>query len=300
MAAVACRIRKHTGIPVILLAHNLIPHENQPGTLFLTRRLLSNVDGLVALSASVADDARTFGPASRLMVIPHPVYDSYGDRCPKRKPSGSWDLTPVNDTCLFFGLVRKYKGLDLLLRAIPMVEARDVTVIVAGEFYDKKEDYLVLADELNINFRVIIRDEYIPDDVVKYYFSAADLVVQPYRSATQSGVTQIAYHFEVPMVVSDAGGLPEIVEDGVTGFVVKPEPEMIAGAINRFFSLPQQPGMLRMSGKEKKSSPGTSSRGAYSPLPERFNPETVFISRFRPGEVPGHTGRPERSDRKVP
>ncbi len=236
MSFIAGRIKKRAGITIILLAHNLIPHERQPGTIFLTRRLLGNVSGLVALSASVVSDAKSVSAGIPAMMIPHPVYDSYGEKVNRDEALGYLGLEAGKKYILFFGLVRKYKGLDLLIKALPLVQDPDVIVLVAGEFYDKREEYQGLIDKLDLGSRIIIRDEYIPDDEVKYYFSAASLVVQPYRSATQSGVTQIAYHFEVPMVVSDVGGLPEIVEDGVTGYVIKTEPEAVAGAINRYFS----------------------------------------------------------------
>ncbi len=252
MGYIAGRIKKKPGITVLLLAHNLIPHEHQPGTVFLTRRLLRNVNGLVALSGSVVRDAKKILPGLPAIVIPHPVYDSYGEKEDRATSLSHLGLSTGKKYILFFGLVRKYKGLDILLRALPLVKTEDLAVLVAGEFYDKKEEYLALADELNIRHMIILRDEYIPDDEVKYYFSAADLVVQPYRSATQSGVTQIAYHFEVPMVVSDVGGLPEIVEDGVTGFVVRPEPEEIAGAIDRFFFSPDKEKFIAGVRKRKK------------------------------------------------
>ncbi|MGB6038090.1 MAG: glycosyltransferase, partial [Cryomorphaceae bacterium] len=138
---------------------------------------------------------------------------------------------------LFFGFVRKYKGLDLLMEGFAQSGLKDqkVKLIVAGEFYDDSATYFDLAKELHIEEAMVFRNEYIPETEVKNYFGAADIVAQTYRSATQSGVTQIAYHFERPMLVTDVGGLSEIVPHGKAGFVVDPNPEAIAESLARFF-----------------------------------------------------------------
>ncbi|MFI5220129.1 MAG: glycosyltransferase, partial [Bacteroidia bacterium] len=145
---------------------------------------------------------------------------------------------------LFFGFIRKYKGLDLLLEAMADERIRNekIKLIVAGEFYEDRKYYDDIIEKHNLKDQLILRTDYIPDDEVKYYFGAADLIVQPYRSATQSGISQIAYHFEKPMVVTNVGGLPEIVPHGKAGFVVYAEPNEIAGAILSFYH----------SGKEKE------------------------------------------------
>nr|HRC92781.1 glycosyltransferase [Bacteroidia bacterium] len=133
------------------------------------------------------------------------------------------------------GFIRKYKGLDILLQAMPLIKNKNLKLIVAGEFYESKEEYLNLIKAHHLENAIILRDEYIPKDDVRYYFSVADLVVQPYRSATQSGVTQIAYSFDKPMVVTNVGGLPEMVTDGISGFVTDVNPNAIANAVDRFF-----------------------------------------------------------------
>lgn len=138
---------------------------------------------------------------------------------------------------MFFGFIRDYKGLDLLLHAInhEYFRKNDIKCIVAGEYYGNEEKYNTLINELNIRDLLILKTDFIPDNEVKYYFCAVDLVVQPYKTATQSGISQLAYHFEKPMVVTDVGGLAEIVENGKAGYVVKPEPEKIKDAVIEFF-----------------------------------------------------------------
>jgi glycosyltransferase involved in cell wall biosynthesis len=147
-------------------------------------------------------------------------------------------LCPAERYILFFGFIREYKGLDLLLEAMvdPDIRSLGIKLIVAGEFYEDEKPYFDLIHRLDIGDQIIFHSHFISDDEVRYYFSAASLVVQPYRSATQSGVTQVAYHFNKPMVVTNVGGLAEIVPDGQCGFVVTPEPAAIARAINEFFS----------------------------------------------------------------
>ncbi len=250
MGYISGKLRKH-GITVILLAHNLIPHESQSGPVILTRWLLRHVDGLVTLSASVKEDALKIRKGIPALVIPHPLYDNFGEKAGRGEAIRHLSLDESKKYILFFGLVRKYKGLDILLKALPLFADPDIVVIVAGEFYEKKVEYTTLIDELEMSDRVVISDGYIPDEDVRYYFSAAELVVQPYRSATQSGVTQIAYSFEIPMVVSDVGGLPEIVDNGRTGYVVKAIPEAVAAAVNTFFASGAQSEMIENVRKRK-------------------------------------------------
>ncbi|MCF8381149.1 MAG: glycosyltransferase [Bacteroidales bacterium] len=228
---------KHKPAKVILLAHNLIPHEKQPGSRFLTRRLLKNVNGLLSLSDSVKKDALNFRKNLPTLVIPHPVYDVYGKSVPEHEAKSRLNLEENTSYILFFGLIRKYKGLDILLRALPLLKHKKLKLLVAGEFYDSREEYMDLVEELGISDRVSFFGNFIPDHQVKLFFSASELVVQPYRTATQSGVTQIAYHFGVPMVVTRVGGLPEIVEEGKTGFLSEVNENSLALAIDQFFSL---------------------------------------------------------------
>ncbi|MGC9343259.1 MAG: glycosyltransferase [Bacteroidales bacterium] len=230
------RFLKRRKIKIILLAHNLIPHEAQPGAAFFTKKLLNQLNGMVCLSLSVKEDAHHFRPNLPVKVLPHPVYNIYGEKIDKKTALEKLSLSANYRYLLFFGLIRKYKGLDILLEALPEIKAKGWKLIVAGEFYENREDYDELIDKYNLEDKLIIYDNYIPDNEVGVLFSVADLVVQPYRSATQSGVTQISYYFGVPMIVTNVGGLPEIVDHGKTGYVVPPEPHWIAKAIDEFFS----------------------------------------------------------------
>lgn len=231
-------VARRLNCKVVAVVHNAVPHETRIGDIPFTRYFTGGVDGFVALTRSVADDLRGFAPNKPIAVSPHPVYDHYGDPEPTTAPARRrlfLDLEPKY--LLFFGLIREYKGLDLLLRALADERLRtlDVRLVVAGEFYGDRAPYDALITELRLEDRVTIRPDFIPDEQVADYFNAADLLVQPYKTATQSGVTQIAYHFELPMVVTDVGGLAEMVPDGRSGYVAAPEPEAIASAIERFF-----------------------------------------------------------------
>lgn len=230
-------IRRNQHTRIICILDNVIPHEHHVLGGMLTRYFLKPVDAFVAMSQQVLDDLRRFTdkPAT---LVPHPVYDVYGQAVDKHTACARLGLDPKKRYALFFGLIRAYKGLDLLLHAFaaPSVrELQDVYLIAAGEFYESPEPYLQLMEQLHLQDRVILHDHFIPDEEVKYYFSAADVIVQPYKSATQSGITQIAYHFEKPMIVTRVGGLPEMVMHQRTGLICEPEPEDIARAIVEFF-----------------------------------------------------------------
>jgi len=172
------------------------------------------------------------------VISPHPLFDNYSVPVSRAEAIVRLKLCPADRFILFFGFIREYKGLDLLLRAMAEQCVRDlgVKLIVAGEFYESEKPYFDLIHQLEVGDKITFHSHFISDDEVKYYFSAASLVVQPYRSATQSGVTQVAYHFNKPMIVTNVGGLAEIVPDGVCGYVVEPDPADIAGAICDFFS----------------------------------------------------------------
>lgn len=237
MGMVARLAKGNRSTRVIALCHNLIPHEHRPGDTLLTRWLLGSVDGVMALSQSVCDDVHRFRPQMPTVASPHPVYDSFGPREDRAEACRHLGLDPERRYLLFFGLIRSYKGLDWLLEALAQSKAvRDegYRLIVAGEFYSGEQQYREQAQTLGIDDRIEWHTHFIPDSEVRHYFSAADLVVQPYKTATQSGVTQIAYHFGCPMLVTRVGGLPEIVPHGKVGYVADPRPEAIAEAIDLF------------------------------------------------------------------
>lgn len=222
----------------IALVHNMIPHERTLLDKLLPPYFVKSMDGFVTLSKSVMDDVAKLDKRQKPKTwVPHPVYDHYGQRESREAALGHLGLDPQYRYLLFFGLVRAYKGLDLLIEALADERLRKypLRLLVAGEFYDDKEHYLKEIQSYGLGKTVIVRDDFIPDDQVKDYFNAADMVVQPYKSATQSGVTQIAYHFEKPMLVTDVGGLKEMVQDGLVGYVTAPDSQRIANALVDFF-----------------------------------------------------------------
>jgi len=247
----ARRIKKKSNAKVLAITHNLIPHEKHAFASDLTNYFVNSLDGIVCLSSSVLRDLRRFNKSISALYLPHPVYDIYGCKISRQEALGHLKLDPEKKYLLFFGLIRKYKGLDLLLRAFTRLNMPNLNLIVAGEFYENKSSYFAMAEEPGISGRVIFTDSFIPDEEVKYYFSVADLVVQPYISATQSGVTQIAYQFDCPMLVTNTGGLAEIVIDQKTGFVCEMDPDEIAGKISKFFREDMGPAMIENIKKEK-------------------------------------------------
>jgi glycosyltransferase involved in cell wall biosynthesis len=226
------------GVKRIALVHNMIPHEKSLLDKLLPPRFVKSMDGFVTLSKAVLDDVAKLDKCQKPKTwSPHPVYDQYGPIEPREQALERLGLDPQYRYVLFFGLVRPYKGLDLLIEAAAnkRLQKYNVKVLVSGEFYEPKEQYIDEIAGLGMEDRVVIHDHFIPDEQVKDYFNAADLVAQPYRSATQSGVTQIAYHFEKPMLVTDVGGLGEIVPNDKVGYVVYPEMHSIANALVDFY-----------------------------------------------------------------
>ena len=235
LGIISARARKNLHSRSIALVHNLIPHESRPGDQVLTRLFTRSMDGFVALSKEVLNDIKAFEPGRPATWHPHPIYDHFGPRIPRDEALRQLSLPADKKYLLFFGFIRPYKGLDILLRAMAQQTLKsrdDLRLIVAGEFYEDEKKYLNLIREVGIEEKVILHTKFIPDADVARYFSAADAVVQPYRSATQSGVTQIAYHFDVPMIVSNVGGLPEIVPHGKVGLVTEAEEVTLATAID--------------------------------------------------------------------
>ena len=234
------RCVKHKGTRRVAILHNLIPHEHRIGDKQFASYFIKSNDAFITLSRSVLEDIDQFDPRHKRPRIysPHPLYDHYGATLDRDEALQALDLDPQHRYALFFGFIREYKGLDLLLEAMADTRLRelDVRLIVAGEFYGDPKPYMEQIERLGIGDRIVLRTDFIPDSQVNRYFCAADIVTQPYKSATQSGVSQIAYHFEKPMVVTNVGGLPEIVPDGKAGFVVEPTPLAIADALVRYFS----------------------------------------------------------------
>jgi glycosyltransferase involved in cell wall biosynthesis len=226
---------KHT--KAIAIADNIIPHEKRPGDRQLTQYFVNSVDGFIVMSKSVKEEMKQFTTIKPVEYIPHPIYDNYGDLVSKDAALAHLNLEKGVEYALFFGFIRDYKGLDLLLNALAdtRLKNRNLKLIVAGEYYGNEAAYQTIIKTKKLDNQVIMRTKYIPNEEVKYYFGAADLVVQPYKTATQSGISQLAYHFEKPMVVTNVGGLPEIVENGKAGYVVEVAATAIADAIFDFF-----------------------------------------------------------------
>ncbi|OSZ82690.1 glycosyl transferase family 1 [Chitinophagaceae bacterium IBVUCB1] len=247
------RVRKNKHTKIVAITDNVIPHEARPGDMAFTKYFLKSADAFLAMSRDVLKDLRQFTDKPAVF-SPHPVYDNYGDAVSKLAACEKLRLNPNEKYILFFGFIRKYKGLDILLDAMKdeRIKQAGIKLIVAGEFYGDSDAYLQQVQNNGIANSVHLFTEFIPNDEIKYYFSAADLVVQPYRTATQSGITQVAYHFEKPMVVTNVGGLAEVVPDGKVGFVTEPEPTAIATAILRFFQPNALPNLQQDIATEKQ------------------------------------------------
>lgn len=246
------RRNKHTQLVSIL--DNVIPHEHRIGDKMFVRYFIRPTDSFVAMSKSVLSDLRLFTAEKPAVFSPHPLYDHYGERLNRETALSMLNLNADNRYVLFFGFIRGYKGLDLLLDAFAdnRLKKDGAKLIVAGEFYGDPEPYLKQIRNLQIEDRVVLCTDFIPDSEVNRYFSAADIVAQPYKTATQSGVTQIAFHFEKPMLVTNVGGLPEIVPDGKIGYVVEPDAKQIADALHRFFTENKQEEFEKNLIEEKK------------------------------------------------
>lgn len=202
-----------------------------------TKYFIKPIDAYVAMSKSVLEDTKQFNTLKPRVYCPHPLYDIFGEVIEKQKAKAHLGLKESVNYILFFGFIRDYKGLDLLIESFkdPRLQQLNLKLLVAGEFYSNEEAYLSLIKENQLGDYIELHTNFIPDGDVKYYFSAADMIVQPYKTATQSGISQIAYHFNKPMIVTNVGGLPEIVPDGKVGFVVERSPDSIASAVHRFY-----------------------------------------------------------------
>ena len=232
------RLAKSNGhTKVICIFDNVVPHEKRTGDNVLTRYFTNSIDGAIVMSRIVLNDLAIFREKIPVILSPHPLFDNYGAIIERKDALSKLNLNSEDSFLLFFGFIRAYKGLDLLIGAFSdkRLRNRKLKLIIAGEFYEDDTPYRDLIKKKNLENDVILFDHFIKDNEVPVFFSAADLVVQPYRSATQSGVTQIAFYFEKPMLVTDVGGLREIVTDQECGYVVKPEEGAIADAIVDFF-----------------------------------------------------------------
>lgn len=230
---------KHTKI--ICIADNIFPHEKIPGEKLLTKYFIKPVDAFITMSEKVLSDLHQFTKNKPAQFIPHPLYDNFGTRISKEEARKKLGINTGDKVLLFFGFIRKYKGLDILLNAIKILNSdsknKNLKLLIAGEFYEDEKNYQQLLNDPDIKDHLILHTNFIANSEVKYYLCAADCVMQPYRSATQSGVTPLAYHFEIPMIVTNVGGLPSLVPDKRVGLIAEPTAESIAQKIVEYFRL---------------------------------------------------------------
>ena len=233
-------VERHVGpqCKVVSILDNVIPHEPHWFDKPLTRYFLRGCDGFVTLSQSVTDDLLRLQPGARYTLLPHPLYSHFGPRLERKEAAAALGIDPTKKTLLFFGLIRDYKGLDILLEAFRDLP-EDYQLVIAGEPYGSFDKYRELIDSIPGRDRIRVFPDYIRDSEVKKFFSAADVTVLPYRSATQSGISSVSYHFEVPMIVTDVGGLKGTIGDRGTGIVAPvPRPDAIRAEILRYFADP--------------------------------------------------------------
>ena len=236
LGSISRLIRKNKNTKVFAIVDNMIPHERRIGDITLGKYFVNSVDGFITLSQSVLDDVNKFDKQNKPKICtPHPVYNIYGETCEKSLACEKLGIDPKYKYVLFFGFIRDYKGLDILMEAFKYLP-NDIKLIVAGEFYNNADKYKKLEKELNLEGRIHWFTEFIPTNEVATYFSAAEIVAQPYKTATQSGVTQVAYQLEEPMLVTNVGGLAEIVPHGKVGYVTEVDPKAVADSIKDFYS----------------------------------------------------------------
>lgn len=248
------RVAKRNGVTrCVALVHNMFGHEKSVLDKLFAPYFVHSQDAFVALSDAVVQQIHTLS-ACPAVASPHPIYDHYGERMTKAQACEALSLPEDKDYMLFFGLVRAYKGLDWLLDAMGQVKDRlsNLQLLVVGEFYEDEQRYRQQITDLGLEERVRVMNAFVPDGDLRKYFGAADLIVQPYKSATQSGVTQVAFHFEKPMLVTRVGGLGEIVHDGKMGYAVAPNTEAIAQAMVDYFENQRQESFTQYLRKEKQ------------------------------------------------
>lgn len=225
----------------IAILHNLIPHERRFFDAFLIKRFIRQYDGFVTLSHAVDRDLKSLLPHAKTLCIPHPWYNQFGEAMDKTQARQQLQVSPSLKTLLFFGLIRDYKGLDILLETMSLLD-ESYQLIIAGEVYGSAAPYEGLIEKSPARSRIYFFNQYICDEEVKKFFSAADICILPYRSGTQSGVIAVSYQFEVPVVVTDVGGLKEIVQESNGGVVV---PHTTAHDLQKGIEAATQPANLQ-------------------------------------------------------
>lgn len=252
LGTIARLVRKHTC--VLALTDNIIPHERRFGDKPFTRYFVKGCHGFIAMSKKVLSDIDLFSPAARKVYSPHPMYATYGEAVSKKEARHQLGLNDDDKIVLFFGLIRHYKGLDILLEAMshPEIKKRGIKLLIAGEFYEDKQPYLDLIQQYGMEEQVILHDSFIPNDRVRYYFCASDIVAQTYRNATNSGVTMVGYYYDKPMLVTNVGGLSEIVPHQKCGYTVALNTEQISCSVRDFYENNREEEMVMAVREEKK------------------------------------------------
>ena len=254
------RIKKNMYTKIVCIADNIIPHEKRPGDAAFTKYFLKPVDAFITMSDKVLMDLKKMVSNKPAVAVSHPLYDNFGEIVSKETAREHLKINVDDKIILFFGFIRKYKGLDILLEAFKILktnysaETKNFKLLIAGEFYEDKKNYEALLNDIAIRDSLILHTDFILDSEVKYYLSAADCIVQPYRNATQSGVTPLAYYFEKPMIVTNVGGLPSLVPDKKVGLVAEPNAYDIAKKILEYFELGENYFLLHLREEKKKYS----------------------------------------------
>ncbi|MGG9972040.1 glycosyltransferase [Ferruginibacter sp. SUN002] len=233
-------VKKNKHTKVVCIADNIIPHEKRIGDSAFTKYFVKPIDAFITMSEKVLNDLKLFAPTKPVKFVAHPLYDNFGEKISKEEARRRLKIDNEALIILFFGFIRKYKGLDILLDSMSLLHnlqppTSNIKLLIAGEFYEDRKAYDDQIENLGIKDSLVLRTDFIPDSEVKYYLCAADVVVQPYRSATQSGVTPLAYHFEKPMIVTNVGGLPSLVPDNKVGLIAEPNANSIAEKIVEYF-----------------------------------------------------------------
>jgi len=246
-------VRKNKRSKIICIADNVVPHEKRIGDSAFTRYFIQPVDAFITLSEKVLHDLKLFTQKPSIATV-HPLYDNFGEPISKHDARLALGVPSDKKIILFFGFIRQYKGLDLLLRAMSILKQQQDAplLLIAGEFYEDRQSYEQLIDELGIRDLLILRTDFIPDSEVRNYLCAADFVIQPYRHATQSGITPLSYHFEKPMLVTNVGALPAMVPHEQAGIVTTPDPAAIARGIQQLYSLGEAHFLFHLRNEKKK------------------------------------------------
>jgi glycosyltransferase involved in cell wall biosynthesis len=252
LGTIAKLVKSHT--KVLALTDNILPHEKRIGDKAFTQYFVNNIHGFIAMSKTVLNDISKFSNTSNKAYSPHPMYETYGNPVSKKEAREKLGINQDDKIILFFGLIRHYKGLDILLEAMahPEIKKQNIKLLVAGEFYDDKQLYLDLIKKIQLEDYVLLHDKFIANEDVKYYFCSCNLVAQTYRNATNSGVTMVGYYYEKPMLVTNVGGLGEIVPDNKCGYVVENSVPLISQKILNYFNLNKEEEFTQNVKLEKK------------------------------------------------